>query len=132
MTVGLLPNELARLRAMLIDEVIYHADWHAAQATRAEGADRHLYAAATMRSVEQRMAELPLQDPLWLRYAFLWGEAGDESGRRLGELQRQLLRSYGYSPSVPEDPADFLRTLVEALQSAFAEGGPRVSAPLTR
>lgn len=103
---------------MLLDEVDYHAFWHAEQAGRTGGDAAHARAALLMRQLHTQLQALPVDHPEWQRYAQAWFAMHELDGLALGEAQRALLRGYGYdAPASAAAPA-FLQALLARLDAA--------------
>jgi len=90
-------------RAMLLDEVVYHARWHAEQSRHALTQHAHARAALVMEELHTQLLALP---------------ADHAEGLACGEAQRALLRGYGFDVPTVGGAGDFLQALLGRLATA--------------
>ena len=105
-------------RAMLLDEVVYHARWHAEQSRHALTQHAHARAALVMEELHTQLLALPADHADWKRYAQEWAGMRELEGLACGEAQRALLRGYGFDVPTVGGAGDFLQALLGRLATA--------------
>jgi hypothetical protein len=109
--------DVRRLRAGLIgnaDDLVW---WRYRKAREFPWDTRNVESAKSLRRLHAALTELSADDELWCRYAAVWSGATDDECQRLVEIEREMLRSYGFSIHGASGSAEkFLAELLGALE----------------
>jgi hypothetical protein len=122
--------EVRRFRASLIGNADTSAGWRYRKAREFPWDARNVESAKSLRRLYAALSELPPGDELWYRYAAVWATASDDDSQRLGEIEHEMLESYGFSYRGASGSAEkFLAELVSALEreSGVLAPTPRVN-----
>jgi hypothetical protein len=124
-------NEAAvvrRFRASLIGNADDSAGWRYRKARTFPWDTRNVESAKSLRRLCTALTQLSADNELWNRYAELWSSATDDDSLRLGEMEHEMLRAYGFSIHGASGSAEkFLSELVLALQLEVLD--PRSAGP---
>ena len=117
--------EVRRFRASLIGNADTSAGWRYRKAREFPWDARNVESAKSLRRLYAALRELPPGDELWCRYAAVWAMASDDESQRLGEIEDEMLHSYGFSFRGASGSAEnFLAELVSALERGSAALAP--------
>jgi hypothetical protein len=123
-------SEVSYNRSLLLDRITGQAEWRDEKAKQYPDDERNAQSAESLRQLAQHLSNIPVSDPLWLRYHRAWDQLADDDGDALhsaNELENDELRNYGfYDFSIdvsPEDALQFLTSHVETLEDILAEKG---------
>jgi hypothetical protein len=109
--------EVRRFRASLIGNADDSAGWRYRKARTFPWDARNVESAKSLRRLCRALSELSPDNDLWSRYAAVWSSATDDDCLRLGEIEHEMLRSYGFSIHGASGSAEkFLLELVSALE----------------
>lgn len=108
--------EVRCLRASLIGKADDSAGWRHSKARTFPWDTRNVESAKSLRRLRTALTELSPDSELWSRYAAVWIGASDDDCLRLGEIEQEMLRSYGFSIHGASGSAhEFLLELASAL-----------------
>jgi hypothetical protein len=109
--------EVRRFRAGLIGNADDSAEWRYRKARTFPWDARNVESAKSLRRLCTALTELSPDDELWGRYAAVWSSATPDDCLQLGEMEHEILRSYGFSIHGASGGAEkFLSELVDALE----------------
>lgn len=109
--------EVRRFRASLIGNADDSAEWRYRKARTFPWDARNVESAKSLRRLCTALTELSPDDELWRRYAAVWSSATADDCLQLGEMEHEILRSYGFSIHGASGGAEkFLSELVDALE----------------
>lgn len=109
--------EVRRFRASLIGNANDSAGWRYRKAREFPWDARNVESAKSLRRLHTALTKLSPDSELWSRYAAVWSRATDDDCRRLGEIEHEMFRSYGFSIRGASGSAEkFLLQLLSALE----------------
>lgn len=123
-------SEVSFNRTELLDRITAQAQWRDEKAREYPDDVRNSQSADSLRQLARHLGNIPVSDPLWVRYYRAWDQLADDDGEALhsaNELESDELRTYGFYDFgidlCPEDAQHFLKSHVETLEDILAESG---------